>query len=400
MMTFEYRGYEAQGRKVRGLVEALDLKEAREKLTAQGILPERVVPTSSLRRRAWRRRQIAETRALAFRELAALLRAGLPLSGAMELLIASPEYGAYRAEMAAARDRVREGASLAAGWSQADATLSPFERSVIEAGERSGHLDVALERLASFLDEQLHLHDRIVTMLIYPAFVVIMALVIGTVMLGVMLPAIGRLLVESRVPLPLITRAMMMAGRWAMPVLGLVALAAVGIGVRERSRAAARPEVAQAWDRRLLRLPVAGRARRLLINLRFTRLLALLLRGGVPAVEAVALAGRATGSAWTGTLTERQAEQIRHGASLADALREVEPFSRSLIASIRAGEAGGNLVDLLDAAAERAQQQWERLVARAVTLIEPVLILLIGIFVLLIAVSILLPILSINQAMQ
>jgi general secretion pathway protein F len=125
----------------------------------------------------------------------------------------------------------------------------------------------------------------------------------------------------------------------------------------------------------------------------------MLLRGGVPLVEALAIAGRATGSAWITATTAQGAEKVKHGASIAAALRTIEPLNLALPAWVQAGEAGGNLDALLDHAADRFQQQWDRLMTRSMALIEPALIIIVGVFVLLIALAILLPILTMNQTL-
>ena len=114
----------------------------------------------------------------------------------------------------------------------------------------------------------------------------------------------------------------------------------------------------------------------------------------------MSLAGRATGSAWVGRLAENGAEALRHGKSLAEAVRAIEPLSASLPGWIQAGEASGKLEDLLENAGDRYQQQWDRLISRGLSVLEPVLILAVGLFVLLIALSILMPVMSLNQAMN
>jgi type II secretory pathway component PulF len=149
----------------------------------------------------------------------------------------------------------------------------------------------------------------------------------------------------------------------------------------------------------LFRTPLVQRGYSALVNLRFARTLSLLLGGGVSLVDGVILAGRATGSAWVARLAESGAEALRHGKNLAEAVRAIEPLSASLPGWIQAGEASGKLENLLENAGDRYQQQWDRLISRGLSVLEPLLILAVGLFVLLIALSILLPVMSLNQAM-
>ena len=335
-----------------------------------------------------------------YREVGALLRAGLPLANALEVLIAAPELGSNRAHLAGIRDRIREGSPLAEAMAQSAGAFSPFEQAVIEVGERSGTLETVLDRLAKFLEEQQRVKERIQTALIYPAIVVTLAIVISVVMLGVMIPRWSEKLGELNIKLPLLTQWVLAVGKWILPVsIILFLLAGVGFYffLRQMRKDA---DFRVRGNRLLFRLPLVRRGYSALVNLRFARTLSLLLGGGVPLVEGVSLAGRATGSAWVGRLAERGAEALRHGKSLAEAVRAIEPLSASLPGWIQAGEASGKLEDLLENAGDRYQQQWDRMISRGLGVLEPVLILAVGLFVLLIALSILMPVMSLNQAMM
>jgi general secretion pathway protein F len=398
MKTFAYKGFDATGRAAQGLIEALDLKEAREKLQARGVLPETVAPAEEGQGR--RRASFnLDQRAMCYHELASLLQAGLPLIQALDILIQSPELGPNLLRLASVRDRIREGQGLARSFAEASQEVTAFERAVIEVGERVGTLPEVLQRLAAFMEEQKKLREKIMTALLYPAVVLTLALLVATVLLGFLLPWVTRMMQDAGVPLSGLTKFMLALRAWLGPLL----LAAVACGVlawlRFRRRVAESDEVKQRLDQRLLRWPLLGRGYAALLNLRFARTLAMLLRGGVPLVEALAIAGRATGSAWVTATTVQAAEKVKHGTSLAAALRTIEPLNMSLPAWVQAGEAGGNLDALLDHAADRFQQHWDRLMTRSMALIEPALIIIVGVFVLLIALAILLPILTMNQTL-
>lgn len=400
MPTFDYKGFDEAGRASRGLVEALDLKEARERLAGQGILAERLwVAGGDPGRVAFRRRNVfaTEARAMMYRELGALLRAGLPLAQSLEILIGSPELGENRSVLAGVRDRIREGDSLATALKTVSHRITPFEDAVIEVGERAGNLEVVLDRLASFLEEQKAMHERVTTALLYPAIVFILALMIGMAVLGIMVPRIGSLLAESDIALPVLTVVMMtIADVFTAAFLPLTVVAIIAVYLLRR-RHRRDPAFRERMDRRVFRIPVAGRAYTALTNLRFARTLSMLIRGGVPLIEGLILSGRATGSPWIATLVEAQAEEVRQGKSLADALRGIPPLQASLPGWVEAGEASGDVSGLLESAGTRYQQQWDRIVNRFLALLEPVLVLVIGGFVLLVALSILMPVLSMNS---
>jgi general secretion pathway protein F len=399
--TFAYRGYDHQGAARQGLLEAADAKSAREALLARGLLAERVTLAGGAGTGRGSSNAFGlETRIFLYQELGVLLHAGIPLVGALDFLIQSPEFGPAVVGLAAVRDRVREGAALGAALAAGCSDLRPFEAAILEVGEKSGTLDQVLGRLAAFLQEQQRLRERIGSALLYPAIISAFAVVVAVVMLGFVLPAAVRLVSqEARVAVPLLTRAMAGAGRALLVLLPVAALAAAGTVLAARRRARAEAAYRERLDRLAFRLPVWGRGYRLVASLRCARTLALLLRSGVPLVEAVGLAGRATGSPWVARLLAEGAEAVRHGSSLADALRRVPVLAATLPAWVHTGEASGALEPLLETAADTYQQQWDRFVTRALGYLEPALIALVGAFVLLVALSILLPILALNRSL-
>ncbi|MDD5678870.1 MAG: type II secretion system F family protein [Kiritimatiellae bacterium] len=403
MQTYEYRGFDGSGRPRRGLIEAQDIKQAREKLAGDGLLAEKIVPAGELKPSLFAFRKTAfpvDERTMFYRELVALLRAGLPLVAALDVLIQSPDMGATRPILASLRDKIKEGASLADALGDASRTVSSYEKAVIAAGERAASLDTVMERLACFLDEQVGLRDRFVTALIYPAMIFVVAIAIAIGLLGFGIPRIGNLLMEdSHIALPLLTRFMIRFGSLFMHVgLPVLALALAG-GILWWRSLARDPEKARNFNRRLFGLPLIGAGYAILVSLRFARTLALLINGGVSLIEGLPLAGKATGSRWVADLVIAEADAVRHGRTLADMLRRIPPFG-SLFGWVQVGEASGALARMLDSAADRLQQQWDRFLTRRMNLLEPVLILIIGIFVLLVVLAILLPILTLNQHLR
>lgn len=399
MRTFSYKGFDHGGAIRKGLIEAAGIKEAREKLAARGVLPETLVPAATGMTQGFGRRMFgAEVRIVFYRELGVLLASGLPLVTALQVLLDSPELGVSAAVVAGIRDAVREGASLAAALGAASRDVRPFEQAMIEAGEKTGGLDGILERLALFMEEQQKLKERIVSALIYPCIILTFAVVVAGVMLGFVIPSAAAVLQEnSRVTLPVLTRVMMAAGRWFFWLLPLILAAAAGGVTYVRRRLARDAAFRATLDRRLYRIPLIGRGYALTVNLRFARTLSILLRGGVGLVDALPLAGRATGSRWVEGQIDTEAESVRHGSSLADAVRRVPVLAVSLPAWIQAGEASGALEKLLDTAGNAYQHQWDRFVSRTLSWLEPALIALIGGFVLLVVLSVLLPIISLNR---
>ena len=302
MRTFAYKGFDSAGAVRRGLIEAQDLKEAREKLMARGVLPQQVLPSESVAGSLLSSRRgisfKAESRVAFYRELGVLLGAGLPLVSAMEILMESPELGVSPSLLAGVRDRIREGASLATALSVMAPYIKPYEKAILEVGEKSGNLEAMLERLALFLEEQEHLREKIVSALIYPAIILAFAIVVAVVLLGFVVPAAASVITEQsdKLQLPILTRMMMMMGRGLLFGLPIVML--IGLFGRSylKKRMMAEPALRYRLDQWLFQVPLVGRGYTIAANLRCARTLSILLQGGVGLVDALALAGRSTGS--------------------------------------------------------------------------------------------------------
>lgn len=403
MKTFEYKGYDHDGRPRKGLIEAVTPKGAREELAAAGVFAQQLLPAGekgSVFRRGVKPRLSVEDRALLYQELGALLGAGLTVVQALDVLVQSPEMGRIRPLLAGVRDRIKEGAGLSTALAAVSRSIRAYETASIGAGERTGALGEVLEDLAGFLESEQAATSRVVTALIYPSLVVLFALLVAVVLLGFVVPSIESLLVQGGQAIPGLTRAMLELGtaiRWGgFPTLVVAVAVCVWFNRRRRADAAFRERV----DRALYGVPGLGTGYRLLSNLRFSHTLALLLRGGVSIVDAVPLAGRATGSVWVERLCSERAESVRHGRSLADALRGVPPLAALLPGWVQVGEASGSLAVFLGRAADRYQRQWDRFMARGMALLEPALIVVVGGFVLLVTLSVLLPILAMNNVLM
>ena len=400
MTTFEYKGYDVAGHAQSGLIEAADLKDARKRLAARGLLPESLQPVGGTAARRAGKKAAAfasDVRTMFYRELAALLGSGVALVPALDVILQAPELDQARSLLAAVRDAVREGRSLSAAMAAASAQVTPFEQAVMEVGERTGGMNEALDRLAAFLEEQEKLRERLMTALLYPCIVVSMAVVIGGLVLTFMLPMVQRLFEETHMKLPLLTTVMLAGGRaFGLSLLLFAAAVAGGVaGLRRKLRtdAALRIRV----DRRLFSIPLVGGGWRDLTSLRFVRVLGLLLERGVGLIESVPMAGRASGSAWLADCARRETAAMGQGKPLVEVIRGIRPLHPSLAAWVQAGEAGGNLTGLLDNAAQRFQQSWDRLASRGMMLLEIGMTLVVGLFVTLIALAVLLPVLQMNK---
>ena len=226
MKTYQYRGYDVSGTSARGFVEALSAKAAREALASRGVLADKLTPTGH------KARFSTESRSIVFRELSALLKAGVPLTRALEILIASPDSALYASVLAGVRDRVREGSTLARALREGSVSVSAYELAVIEAAEATAGLAELLENVSDFLDDQVSSRERVRSALIYPIFVGITGVLVATVMLIFLVPKAELLLQTGNADMPAITQIAMTLGRLSLrigPVLLGLLVAAVAI---------------------------------------------------------------------------------------------------------------------------------------------------------------------------
>jgi general secretion pathway protein F len=392
MKTYEYKGYTATGASRKGLVEASHTKAAREQLAKDGVLVERLTESGARAKRV-----SPELRSILYRELSALLKAGMPLVTALDTLIRTPELQRVGGILGTVRDHVREGRSLAHAFANSRADLSHFEQATLDVAEKAASLELMLEQLADFIDERETMKDQVQQALIYPTLVLGLGICVAVVMLGFLVPR-TQALMEGAGPVPLLTRIMLVVGNglwpWGLIVMGGVVVSGIAWFRHVRSH----HDLRIRQDRFLFRVPILGKGYSLLAAIRFSTTLAILVRAGVSLVEGVSLAGRATGSAWLEHLSNTESEALRHGGTLADTLRRIHPIGPLLAGWIEVGEASGSLAELLDRASERCHAQWSRFLRRSLVLIEPALLLLVGGMVLIITLSVMLPMFSLTSA--
>ena len=386
MATYEYSGYQADGAPRRGRIEAEGAKQALRRLAETGVFAESVRP---LRASA---PLDAARRAALYRELGALLGAGLPMDRALALMMESEDADISLA-LAAAMAGVREGRWLADSLAAACPGMLGHERAALAAAEHSAALPAMLPRVAEILEARELVRDRVRSALVYPAFVLALGVLVAAVMLGVVVPKTGAMLAESGLELPAASRlAVAGAKAFAAGTAALAAGLAVALGLARRAaaRSAARSP--------MLRLPFM-RAALALAGMRFASTLSVLTASGLPVVEALPIAGAATGRPWLRRCVEEQAEAVRNGRSLSTAIAALPGVGRELGEWVRVGEAGGCLGPMLDVAAGRMQREWERTLARRLALLEPAILALVGLFVLVLALALILPVMGMTRSL-
>ena len=403
MALFEYTGYDSNGNKVSGTHEGAGQRAVMSALRQQGIFATEVVATGQRNRRGLLARlrapQVAlEDLAITTRQLATLLGAGLALDEALQTVAAQLEKPQLAAALNQVREEVVQGQALHLALAAQSRIFPTVYVSMVEVGENSGTLDQALSNLADLLEEQARLRSRITAAMAYP---LLMSLVGGGVLfflIGFVLPKVTRMLLDLDQVLPLPTR-LLIAGSdllhdygWLLFILLLVALTLFRRWVRqEKGRLV--------LDRWKLKLPLIGRLNLLIATSRFSRTLATLLGSGQPLLRALEITGKLLNNLVLQQAIERAGKQVREGATLATPLQKEGIFPSMLIQMIAVGEKSGDLEQMLLRVSSTSDQQIEMSINKQLSLLEPIMILVMGGVVGFIVLAILLPIFQASQSL-
>jgi general secretion pathway protein F len=401
MAVFEYKAATSAGEVVNGHLSGATRANVIAQLQALGHVPIRVSEsaekTEQKARFEWRKPRVtADHVGDLTRELSTLLQAGLPLDRALGILVSLAENEAVGAMLEDVRERVKQGATLADAMEAQDGTFSRFYISLLRAGEQGGALEVVLERLADHMERSKETRNALVSALIYPAILVVVALASIFILLGYVVPQFTQMFDGMGQALPLSTRITIAVGETIQSYGWLLALLAIGVAWFMRQQLAS-PATAFKWHAMLLRTPVVGAIVVKMEVARFAHTLSTLLHNGIPLLKALTIVKDTMGNQVLARGLEKVAGGLKKGQSLADPLSEVPHFSTFAVHMIRVGEESGELEQILQKVAETFDRDTQVTIKRAMTLLEPLLILFLGVVIAAVIISILVAILSINE---
>ena len=405
MPVYAFRGVASSGRNTRGFIDAESSRAARDKLRRDGVYltdlsesraPERRATPRRAPLRLPTRRVRTQELALATRQLATLIGAGVPLLSALSALSEQVEGARLKGVFGEIRDSVNQGNALADALRQAGG-FPPLYIALVRAGEAGGALDPVLRRLADYLEGQARLRNRVISILVYPCFMFALLVIVVALLVTLVLPQITDLLLSLDRELPTSTRFVIATADlcrnywWAL--LGGAAAWTIVVRLALRSDA-----IRLRYDRAILRVPITGRTARLLAIARFSRTLGTLLSGGLPIVRALEIARHVTGNRVLATAIDAARDNVTEGAPLARPLRASNQFPPLAVHMIEVGEQSGELEAMLEKVAESYEEQVETQITRLTALLEPLLILLmVGVVSAVIAAT-LLPLLEVTTS--
>jgi general secretion pathway protein F len=380
------------------VVQADTPRQARTQLRAQGLLPSMVdqVHARERARQVWARGISAAELSLVTRQLATLLDSGLTMEQSLNALIEEATIPMTREVLTGVKTEVTAGLSLAKAFCTYEKSFPDFYIALVHGGEESGALPTVLQHLADYLDARESLKQKTGLALLYPVLVTVVAILIVTGLLVYVVPQVVQVFQQSRQSLPLLTRALIALSDFLRAAGPYLLLAAGGMFAAAHM-ALRRDATRRHWHGLLLHIPGLGPLIRGINTSRFASTLAILVGGGVPLLSALASGARVMTNMVLRDAVERSIERVREGTSLARALGETRAFPPLLIHLVASGEVSGKLEQMLQRSAHLETQALERRLTVLLTLLEPVMILVMGCIVLLIVLAILLPIIEINQ---
>ncbi|CAM3492512.1 type II secretion system F family protein [Paracidovorax anthurii] len=329
-------------------------------------------------------------------ELSIMLRAGLALDNALRVLIDMSHKPSMATLLHGILDAVKGGTPLSRALSQHRDLFGDFYINMVRSGEASGQMSAVLERLVDHMERQRALRDSVISATIYPAILLGVAVLSLIVMLGFVVPQFEKLFTDMGDALPMPTQMVMALGHAFTRYGLLIGIGALGVGLLVR-RWAMSPAGRLWWQARLLKLPLMGRlALKYQLTL-FSRSLGTLLGNGVPMLTALHIATETVGNTVLRQALERVAPVVKEGGKVVQAISATGIFEPIAINLIRVGEETGRIGQMMLELSNILNREVETGIKRLLTLVEPVLILVLGVLIAAIIVSILLGILSIND---
>ncbi len=404
MATFRYRATDPSGRVTEGVMDAREKAAVAKRLHDLGLIPIKISsgedegegPVEGRFSIAFRR--VGDQEILAFtKELKSLVRAGIPIDRALRIIINSiPAQKGFQKVLSDVLKDVVGGSTLADALTKHPRVFSRLYVSMVMAGETSGSLESALERLSAYLERSRELRAHILSAIIYPAVLTVVSGVSIIILLVYVIPKFALTFSDIGVPLPLPTMVLLGASEMARGYWW-AALVFIGAAIVILRQYTGTPEGAAAWDAFKLRMPFVGELLVKIETARFAQTLGTILKGGVPMLRSLGIAREvASNTVFSDTIQELQ-ERVKRGESIGGSLRGKDFIPPMTVEMIVVGEESGRLADMLLETARTLEDQVRDDIKRLVSLLEPGLILLMGLMVGTIVVSMLTAIFSINE---
>ncbi len=402
MAAYEYQALDAKGRRKHGVLEADSARLVRQQLREQGLTPLEVTETVEKARREasgfslFRPSMSTGDLALITRQLATLVAAALPIEESLKAVAEQCEKPKQRTLISAVRGKVLEGHAMAEAMATFPSVFDQLYRAMVAAGEKSGHLEKVLNRLADYTEQHQQMKNKLMQAMIYPIVLTLVAVGVIAILLSSVVPKVVEQFVHMKQQLPLSTRILMGASDFVRDY-GLAVVLLLGCALLFFRWWNRKPERRIRYHALLLRLPVIGRVARGINTARYARTLSILNSSAVPLLEGMRISGEVLTNDYARARLVAASERVREGSSLRTALEQTKLFPPMMLHMIASGERSGELDNMLERAADNQDREFEGQVNIALGVFEPALVVSMAAIVLFIVMSILQPILELNN---
>ncbi len=402
MPVYNYKAINDKGESIKGAISAESVKIASDRLRKGGIYLSSIKEASGSRRSSvslpWNSVSISEL-AVMTRQFSTLISSGLPLETSLVALYEQTDDQKLKGILSQVRSRVSEGSSLHAALEEHESAFSDLYVSMVRAGEASGTLDVVLDRLADFLEKQLELTSKIRGAMIYPAIMFVVGLGVLVFMMTFVIPKVADIFEASNKALPFITVVLIGASDFLREnsVFLLVFLAAVLFFAHRYVRT---PSGKKVYDRFSLRIPVLGKMSSKVMISRFTRTLATLLSSGIPLLESIRVSESVMGNSLYVDSIRDVRVKVAEGAAFGGCLGQAGIFPPLMVRMVSVGEEAGKMEVMLSKVADMYDTEVDGMLATLTSLLEPVMILIMGVVMGFIVFAILLPVLNLTSVIS
>jgi general secretion pathway protein F len=404
MGAFEYTALDTGGKERKGILEGDTPRHIRQLLRDKQLLP--VTVNEVAQKESKRQRSFSVTRrvstgdlSLFTRQLATLVRAGLPLEESLLAVSQQTEKARVQSIILGVRAKVMEGHPLADGLGDFPRVFPEIYRSTVAAGEQSGKLDMILERLADYVEGREQMRQKILAAMLYPIVLSVMCFAIVCGLMVYVVPKVVAVFESAKGKLPLITQMLIATSDFIRAYGIYMAIGAIA-GAFLFKRWLKNPANLRVWHRSQLRMPMVGKLSRGFNTARFTRTFSILSASSVPVLEALRISGEVVTNLPMRDAVAEAAARVREGAPIGRSLGVSKLFPPMTIHLISSGESSGELENMLERAAIAQERELDGLLAGMVGLLGPMLIVGMGGFVMGIVFAMLLPIFEMNNLIK
>ncbi|MCL9684610.1 GspF family T2SS innner membrane protein variant LspF [Legionella maioricensis] len=396
MGAYQYQALKKNGNPSKGVIEADSERHARQLLREQGLIPTQIQTLTQQRVANTKSKISAADLSLLTRQLATLLAAGIPVEESLRGVSEQTEKDKVRELIIGIRAKVLEGYGLAQAMAQYPNAFPELYRATVGSGEQTGRLDLVLEKLADYTENQQNTRQKVQQALIYPLIMIIVSVAIISFLLTFVVPKIIEVFTSSGQTLPGMTQLLITFSQF-IKSYGLYTLMVILLAIVGFKRSLNNIKIKMAWHRLILRLPIVSYLAKTINVARYIHTFGILFAAGVSVLETM----RVSASLVT-NLVMRQAFdaatlRVREGSGIHEALKETRYISPMAIHLIASGEKSGQLSNMMERSANHLDNEVKRLIDTSLTLLEPMVILLMGAVVLFIVLATLLPIFSMEQ---